>query len=128
LSLGKRLYNIARAEIRSAWEKLESIGDDDPEFDRLDAELREAERRYQEAAGNDIRKDDFPPHVSRWYANLELPIGAESEEIRAAYRRLMRRFHPDRHHGDSVKAEVATQLATKLRDAHDGLIDFLGSR
>ena len=52
--------------------------------------------------------------------------GATSLEVKAAYRRLMRRYHPDLHHGDREKAEVATRLAQELRVAYEKLLAHLG--
>ena len=121
MSMSKRIFNIARAELRSAFRGLTS----DDETLSLDLE-EEIERGPQTAS---------PPHprgvstqISRFYANLELPIGAGPDEVRAAYRRMMRRYHPDRHHQDGDKTEVATELAQRLRAAHDGLLEHLGAK
>lgn len=120
MSMSKRIFNIARAELRSAFKGLTSDNE-------LSSELEEEIARGPQTAS--------PPHprgvsteISRFYANLELPIGAGPDEVRAAYRRMMRRYHPDHHHQDGDKNEVATELAQRLRAAHDGLLAHLGAK
>ena len=44
------------------------------------------------------------------YTLLGLPYASPAHEVRAAYRRLVRRWHPD-HNGASVQATVLTQVS-----------------
>lgn len=37
------------------------------------------------------------PVLAGYYANLELPYGATLEEVKVAWKRLMKQYHPDRH-------------------------------
>ena len=62
------------------------------------------------------------PEMGRYYANLELPYGADIDAIRDARRRLLKRYHPDLHSADPEKKRVATQLAQGLNRAHDELV------
>ena len=119
MSLSRRIYNLARAELKSAVDRL--LGPEhDPDIARFDEELRAAEA---DRAAPPVRERSA--EIDRAYANLELPLGAPAAEVRAAYRRLMRRYHPDRHHGDDEKARVANELAQRLKSAHDLLIGHL---
>ncbi|MCK6547776.1 J domain-containing protein [Myxococcota bacterium] len=145
MSFSKRLFNIARGELGSAAEKVKRRADGllgrDPDA-IVDEELEEREtprppvteaqpKRGATRAGRSTRSappGDEPEHIRRYYANLELPIGATVLEVKAAYRRLMRRYHPDLHQGDGEKAKVATALAQELRTAYEGLLDYLGPR
>jgi DnaJ-domain-containing protein 1 len=128
MSFGKRLFNIARAELRDAARKLktsaeellggtESAGPDVGEEDNEDVKKKPS----AEKAANPSEA-----MIQRYYANLELPIGASLSEVKAAYRRLMRRYHPDLHQDDAKKAEVATKLAQELRVAYEALVAHLG--
>jgi molecular chaperone DnaJ len=53
------------------------------------------------------------------YATLGVPTGASEHDIRAAYRRLARRFHPDLHPGDARAAE----LFKRIKAAYETLAD-----
>lgn len=141
MSLGKRLLNVARAELSDTARKLRDSAErlvqpdpspladeDDADLDQIRAEIRaEEEARWArgEAASPEVSEQGPPPHVQEWYANLELPIGAPADEVKAAYRRLMRRYHPDRHALDPARAQVAHEIAQQLRAAYDGLNDYL---
>ncbi len=65
------------------------------------------------------------PTLARLYANLELPYGANREAVRAARRRLLSYYHPDRFAGDPDKARLATKLVQGINHAHDELLEYL---
>lgn len=121
MSLRRRFINVARAELSDwarRWQEVGGAERSEPAFARA--------RTEDEPAAHE-RPDPIPPEVARYYANLELPVGSSAEEVRAAYKRLMRRYHPDRHLADEHKAKVATQLAQELRVAYEGLLRHLGA-
>ncbi len=62
----------------------------------------------------------------RWYRTLELEPGADATEVRKAYRRLLKKFHPDRFANDPEKLKVATEVTRKLTEAYNGLLHYLG--
>lgn len=149
MSIRKRLVNVARAELKSAGKKLgglfEGSGDDEDEK-RVEEELERMEREdkrsgarassdhtrpssntARSSAGAD-RTTGEPPHIRKYYANLELPIGAPLSEVKASYRRLMRRYHPDLHRDSAEQTQLATRLAQELRVAYDGLVAYLEPR
>ena len=50
---------------------------------------------------------------------LELPYGAPHDEVKKAYRKLMREWHPDKH-GESPEAErIATQKTQEITAAYE---------
>ena len=61
------------------------------------------------------------PVLAGYYANLELPYGASLAEIKAAWKRLMKQYHPDRHAQDPTKREVANALCAQLTHAYKEL-------
>jgi len=65
------------------------------------------------------------PTLAGYYANLELPYGADREAVRSARRRLLSRYHPDRFPSDHDKARLANDLVQRLNHAHDELIKHL---
>lgn len=118
MSLRRRFINVARAEVSDWLKRLQDSGRSEPAF---------AEARSSEVPKSETREDPISADIARYYANLELPVGASADEVRAAYKRLMRRYHPDRHQSDAQKAKVATQLAQELRVAYESLLRHLGS-
>jgi curved DNA-binding protein CbpA len=63
--------------------------------------------------------------LRQYYANLELPFGADLDQVKQAYRRLMRQYHPDKHHADAARRQLATQLSQKLTVAYNELSKVL---
>ncbi len=91
-----------------------------------------ASREYHEDTGAARSPEPPPastpgvdPTLARLYANLELPYGADREAVRAARRRLLARYHPDRFAGDPGKARLATELVQGINHAHDELLKYL---
>lgn len=122
MSLGRRLYDVARAELRHQARRLGHVSSSDGAGSRsAEAQEDPAPLVQPEAAP----EPGFPPEIQRYYANLELPLGAPLEEVKGAYKRLMRRYHPDLHQQDPERAQAATRLAQALRSAYDGLVAYL---
>ena len=61
------------------------------------------------------------PVLAGYYANLELPYGANLEAVKTAWKRLMKQYHPDRHAQDPAKREVANALCAQLTQAYKEL-------
>lgn len=137
--LGRRLLNVARAEATYAASKLRAVATEvldlgrsgrsqrpvDDEYEEIRAEV-EAETTGDRTTGGSASVRAETPEIRRFYANLELPLGATAEEVKAAYRRLMRRYHPDKHSKDPERARAANRLAHELRQAYEGLLQHLG--
>uniref|UniRef100_A0A914VPS3 J domain-containing protein n=1 Tax=Plectus sambesii TaxID=2011161 RepID=A0A914VPS3_9BILA len=57
-----------------------------------------------------------------YYAMLNVPRNASTEDINRAFRQRSRVFHPDRHMDEDDKKE-AERVFVRLRNAHEALID-----
>lgn len=67
----------------------------------------------------------LPPESLRSdYANLEVPFGADAETVRRSYKRLVLRYHPDRHAGDPEKLRVATEITKKINESFERIRGF----
>jgi len=66
--------------------------------------------------------------VAEWYKTLDLAPGAEPAEIKASYRRLMRKYHPDVHAGDPKKQKAATELSMRVTTAYNSLVGYLDGK
>ncbi len=112
---GKRLSDLDRVQLTDLYEILKS---DDPEGARLlDAYMARAYAgEWQEEGGSDGVYDSgyMTPKEAREI--LGVRSGASAEEIKAAHRNLMKKFHPDQ--GGS------TYFAARLNEAKDLLLDL----
>lgn len=130
MSLGRRLLNVAKAEIQDAARKVRSSAEQwvDPSKERRSSATS---NEAYEALRQQVQRDDTdgpPSEIRDFYANLELPIGSDAAEVKAAYRRLLRRYHPDKHAMNPAHAKVAGEVTQKLRTAYEGLNAYLEAR
>ena len=96
----QRLYRIARAQIDS----------DEPVAPPL-AGAPSAGGAAEDPAPAGPPQD---PELARCYANLEIPYGSDLETARRAWKRLLKKYHPDLHAGDPQKRQVADRLTAEL--------------
>ena len=66
--------------------------------------------------------------LAQYFANLELRPGATLEDVRRAYREMMRKYHPDKHIGDPERHKAATELAQSLTKAYQELTTHFGHK
>ena len=59
------------------------------------------------------------PKIAHYYGRLKVTTDAPPEVIRAAYKALVQKYHPDRHQG-SLRHEL---LVTALNKAQEVLLD-----
>jgi len=64
----------------------------------------------------------YPQEVRLAYAALELPLGADKDEIQRAYRELLGRYHPDKHAGNPQLQQAANELTRRIKEARDRLL------
>lgn len=55
---------------------------------------------------------------AQYLANLELKSDASFEEIKAAYKRLMKQYHPDKFQGNQLQLHAAGLVTAKLNEAY----------
>jgi len=116
MPIGRRLINLLRAEVNARVGRFSGLAADDSKASP-DPDPTAAKSSKPRAA-----------LLRQYYANLELPAGASWAEVKSAYRRLMRRYHPDRHAADPAKSRVANELSQQLRVAYEALRDELAEK
>lgn len=88
------------------------------------------DRAYEKArAGAGVRgapPSDPVADRKTWYRTLELEPGADLRTVRKAYRKLLLKYHPDRHASDPEKYKAATEITRRLTEAYNGLTRYLG--
>ena len=57
-----------------------------------------------------------------WYRVLDLQLGADMAQIKTAYRKMMRRYHPDMHAGNPGKLKAANEMSMRVTGAYNGLV------
>lgn len=67
----------------------------------------------------------FDPELARYYANLEVPYGSDLETVRQAWKRLLKKYHPDLHSGEPEKQRIANELVQGLNRAYEELLKRL---
>lgn len=153
-SLWRRVKRLAEANINDFKERAFSPGSgrslEEMSDDELKAELERRRKEHAERAQSGERRpaeaprprasspsigvdlSDLSPDKRRkfrqYYANLELPFGSDLAEVKQAYRRLMRQYHPDKHQNDPARRQLATQLSQKLTVAYNELSQNLKNR
>ena len=66
------------------------------------------------AADESLRRD---------YANLEVPFGADIEDVRRSYKSLVLRYHPDRFAADPEKQAIALEITKKINESFERVRD-----
>ena len=121
-----RLGNLIRTIIDDEGESAEYAGsftdpDERAAWEELEAYMRDEQAQTRaETPGGGARTaapGTMPPALKRDFRNLEVPIGAPLADVRASYKRLLARFHPDRHAGDPEKLHTATEVTKKLNQS-----------
>lgn len=126
-----RLKNVLKANVNAQIEKLK-----DNEYDLWKTYFDEDEHDtsyYQE----DNFKDDYEQWDSssqqdysnthnstvnkeaEYYSDLELKPGATFKQIKSAYRRLVKLYHPDLFQNDPKKKEIADEVTRKINEAYN---------
>jgi DnaJ-domain-containing protein 1 len=59
--------------------------------------------------------------IAKHYKTLDLPAGSDFAAVKASYRRLMRKYHPDLHGHSPDKQRAATELTKQITQAYNEL-------
>ncbi len=124
-----RLKRIVEANVSDAWEKIEELRNNGKGMD-IDSMWEEYKKKYiqsetkSEAKSNTTfnekkgPKSKFSAVELTYYEVLEVPPGANIDTIKASYKKLMKKYHPDRFHNSPEKQEVAMKIASKINEAY----------
>lgn len=134
MGIGERLYRLARAQLLS-WLPGQAgrrpFRWDDLFFRDQTGPSKEAggERgRAGSDPGGQQRTIPYRPDLAQYYANLEVPYGADLATVRSAWKRMMKKYHPDLHSKDPGKYRTATLLTQRLTEAYQELEKVLKDR
>ena len=65
--------------------------------------------------------------IREYYANLEVPFGSDMETVKESYRRLMRKYHPDKHAESAEMEAMATELTQEITRAYRAIESYLST-
>ena len=65
-----------------------------------------------------------PQSLKKDFANLELPFGATLEQSRAAHRKLIRAYHPDRHATNPDKYRIANEITQRINYSYQRIKQY----
>jgi curved DNA-binding protein CbpA len=99
--------------------------DIDAAYEELDDYLNRKERHFEKEAKQNFEtakqsRVNLPPEELRVdFDLLGVPFGADFETCKAAYKKLLKIHHPDRHAGHEGNYQKATQKSAKINAAWD---------
>ena len=89
----------------------------DAAFDELNDYLKGKER--QERPEAEYSGKPPPEELRADFSELGIPFGAGGEECKAAYKKLLKIHHPDRHAGHADNFKKATDRTARINAAWD---------
>jgi len=66
--------------------------------------------------------------LAEYYANLEVSPGSDREAVKFAWKRMMKKYHPDLHDSDPEKRKTADELTRRLTESYRILDKELSKR
>lgn len=102
------------------------LDDDKEEQERLRREAEARQRAYDNArqragasagASAGTRASGPPAKLLSAYKTLGLSYGASFDQVKTAYKRLLKAHHPDRHGSDPEAQKKATETSARLNNA-----------
>ncbi|MEM9490951.1 MAG: J domain-containing protein [Myxococcota bacterium] len=128
-----RVHRIRDKRARAAEAEQEAAFERAKEQARRSASSGSSSRRSTgggSTGGSRWRGGGFPfqrpnDKIAEYYKVLDLPVGAPFDEVKASYRKLMRKYHPDRHVGNAKKQKAATELSMRVTQAYNELEQYL---
>ena len=116
-----RLGDLLRFTLNSGSNKIDKDSDYHEAWAELDAFLRDDQPAKKPRTRGYRTPSGYDDPLKTDYANLEVPYGADFEEIKRSHKRLLRKYHPDPFARDPDKQRVATQISQKINESFQRL-------
>lgn len=125
MDLKEKLARAARANLNQILDAINDIERNDPR--EVDAEGFEHIGSDAAASGQSTYtqpKAASEKTLKDYYANLEVEYGADMDTVKASYRRLMRKYHPDRFAANDEMQQLSTSLTQELTVAYQAIENY----
>ena len=118
---------LLRRLIRIIHSRLQVGGDEDPlnTHYRWEQYAEEADEQANGAPKSEPFEKGPDATFAGYYANLEVPYGSNLTTVRRAWKRLVKKYHPDIHSHDPEKRRIANELMQGLNHAYEKLSEHL---
>ncbi|TAF35221.1 MAG: hypothetical protein EAZ57_01350 [Cytophagales bacterium] len=118
MSIFDRLKNIIRANVNEFNYSNEELDSIDAEYENL-VKKQQSTHKYQ-ASGDSYTPKPNPAEAEerKHYAALGLMYGADFEKIKAAYKGLMKQYHPDKFQNQPDKLKQAQEQTQRINIAY----------
>jgi DnaJ-domain-containing protein 1 len=93
----------------------------DAAYEELDEFLRGGSSSRSDSGGEttEERRRPVPVELRKDFAELGLSPDASAKECKAAYKKLLKAHHPDRHTGNPENVKKATEKSASVNAAYD---------
>lgn len=122
MSVLGRIARIIRANVEELISRREPLTSGGHQREGQQERHEPSDSRQEESRRPSSPEADL---LAKYYANLEVPYGSDFPTVTAAWKRLLKRYHPDRHSTDPQKQQIANQLVQELNRAYDYLKHYL---
>jgi DnaJ-domain-containing protein 1 len=131
-----RIFNILKANLGNTLHKddftvgdktvdeiyaeyLQKMKEDEQKASQFSQHTYQTPPNYQQQ--NPTQKPPFSAEELEAFKVLEVKVGANFEEIKVAYKALIKKYHPDKFHNDPVRYKTALELSQKINKAYNTL-------
>ncbi len=109
--------------MQEAWDELNSYLNGEEDF-RSRGNSRNRSRDDDTRRNNEHVSQGEIENLREDYANLEVSPGASFEQVKRSYKKMLRRYHPDRHSMDPEKLKLATEITTKINESYSRIKSY----
>ncbi len=110
-----------RAEQDEAFRRVKAQARQQPSAGQPRPGARNGTRSRRHSRRSSGRSRSGQGGMAAHYKVLDLPNGASRSEVKSAFRKLMRKYHPDMHTQSPKKHKAATELTMKVSAAYNAL-------
>lgn len=95
-----------------------------------ETDWEKTENSYQDAETDPpfVNRDQVDQQLAGYYANLEIPYGSDLEVVRRAWKRQLKKYHPDLHANNPEKRQMANELTAGLTKAYEEIERVLSKK
>jgi DnaJ-domain-containing protein 1 len=123
MSMKDRIFRTMRANLNDLVDRVNEF-EQQGGFRRIVEPIAE-EMGWEEIGASRPRTRSGEKTIRDYYANLEVPFGSDLDTVKESYRRLMRKYHPDKHAHDPNAEALATELTQELTKAYQAIESYL---